>query len=153
MNYSSISYPDVNNGLGWRVTLFVSGCSHRCVGCHNSEAWDFNYGIKYTEESQNELFNAISKSYIKGLTLSGGDPIDNYDDVLQLIKDFREKFGDSKDIWLYTGYLIEDLISLGKEEILEYIDVIVDGEYDESQRDITLDFRGSRNQRIIYLKE
>jgi anaerobic ribonucleoside-triphosphate reductase activating protein len=78
--------------------------------------------------------------------------LDNYDDVLELVKEFRSIFNDSKDIWLYTGYCIEDLISLGKNEILEYIDVIVDGEYDEKQRDITLDFRGSKNQRVIYLK-
>lgn len=152
MNYSGISYPDVNNGKGFRVTLFVSGCNHRCHGCQNPETWDFEYGSTFNEDIKKKLFDVCSKEYIKGLTLSGGDPLDNYDDVLELVKEFRSIFNDSKDIWLYTGYCIEDLISLGKNEILEYIDVIVDGEYDEKQRDVTLDFRGSKNQRVIYLK-
>jgi anaerobic ribonucleoside-triphosphate reductase activating protein len=151
MNYSGITYPDVNNGLGCRVTLFVSGCTHRCKGCHNVPTWDFNFGHEFTIDTKIELFELVSKPYIKGLTISGGDPLDNYNDVLLLVKEFREVFGKSKDIWLYTGYVMEDLITLGKDEILNYIDVLVDGEYDESQRDVSLAFRGSSNQRIIYL--
>ena len=153
MKYSEITYPDVNNGKGCRVTLFVSGCTHHCKGCHNRETWNFNFGKEFTNDVMDKLFDIISKPYIQGLTLSGGDPLDSYDDVLKLVKLFRERFSDKKDIWLYTGYVIEDLIHSNKNEILEYIDVLVDGEYDESQRDVSLAFRGSRNQRIIKLRE
>ena len=153
MRYSGITYPDVNNGEGCRVTLFVSGCTHHCKGCHNKETWNFNYGNIFTEDIKKKLFDIISKSYIKGLTLSGGDPLDSYDEVLDLVKEFRSYFGETKDIWLYTGYKVEELLDLNKEEILDYIDVIVDGEYDETQRDVSLAFRGSKNQRIIKINE
>ena len=153
MKYSEITYPDVNNGEGCRVTLFVSGCSHRCKGCHNPETWNFDFGKDFNDDVKNRLFDIVSKSYIKGLTLSGGDPLDSYDDVLELVKEFRHRFGETKDIWVYTGYVIDDLLNLNKEEILEYIDVLVDGEYDEKQRDVSLAFRGSKNQRIIRLRE
>lgn len=152
MKYSEITYPDVNNGEGCRVTLFVSGCSHRCKGCHNPETWNFNFGKDFNDEVKNRLFDIVSKPYIKGLTLSGGDPLDSYDDVLELVKEFRIRFGETKDIWVYTGYVIDDLLKLNKDEILEYIDVLVDGEYIEEQRDVSLAFRGSKNQRIIRLK-
>lgn len=153
MKYGEITYPDVNNGEGCRVTLFVSGCSHRCKGCHNPETWNFDFGKDFNDDVKNRLFDIVSKPYIKGLTLSGGDPLDSYDDVLELVKDFRKYFGETKDIWVYTGYVIDDLLSLNKEEILDYIDVLVDGKYDEKQRDVSLPFRGSKNQRIIKLKE
>ena len=153
MRYSGITYPDVNNGEGCRVTLFVSGCTHHCKGCHNKETWNFNYGNIFTEDIKKKLFDIISKSYIKGLTLSGGDPLDSYDEVLDLVKEFKSYFGETKDIWLYTGYKVEELLDLNKEEILDYIDVIVDGEYDETQRDVSLAFRGSKNQRIIKINE
>ena len=153
MKYSEITYPDVNNGEGCRVTLFVSGCSHRCKGCHNPETWNFDFGKDFNDDVKNRLFDIVSKPYIKGLTLSGGDPLDSYDDVLDLVKEFRNRFGETKDIWVYTGYVIDDLLSLNKEEILEYIDVLVDGEYIEEQRDISLAFRGSKNQRIIKMRE
>lgn len=153
MKYSEITYPDVNNGEGCRVTLFVSGCSHRCKGCHNPETWNFDFGKDFNDDVKNRLFEIVSKPYIKGLTLSGGDPLDSYDDVLNLVKEFRKHFGELKDIWLYTGYMLDDLLDLNKEEILDYIDVLVDGKYDESQRDVSLPFRGSKNQRIIKIKE
>ena len=153
MKYSEITYPDVNNGEGCRVTLFVSGCSHRCKGCHNPETWNFDFGKDFNDDVKNRLFDIISKPYIKGLTLSGGDPLDSYDDVLDLVKEFRNRFGETKDIWVYTGYVIDDLLTLNKEEILEYIDVLVDGEYIEEQRDVSLAFRGSKNQRIIKIRE
>lgn len=152
MKYSEITYPDVNNGEGCRVTLFVSGCSHHCKGCHNPETWNFDFGKDFNDDVKNTLFEIVSKQYIKGLTLSGGDPLDSYDDILKLVKDFRKYFGETKDIWLYTGYVIDELISLGKDEILDYVDVVVDGPYDETQRDVSLAFRGSKNQRIIRLK-
>ena len=153
MKYSEITYPDVNNGEGCRVTLFVSGCSHRCKGCHNPETWNFDFGKDFNDDVKNRLFDIVSKPYIKGLTLSGGDPLDSYDDVLDLVKEFRNRFGETKDIWVYTGYVIDDLLNLNKEEILDYIDVLVDGEYIEEQRDISLAFRGSKNQRIIKMRE
>ena len=153
MKYSEITYPDVNNGEGCRVTLFVSGCSHRCKGCHNPETWNFDFGKDFNDEVKIRLFDIVSKPYIKGLTLSGGDPLDSYDDVLDLVKEFRNRFGETKDIWVYTGYVIDDLLNLNKDEILDYIDVLVDGEYIEEQRDVSLAFRGSKNQRIIRLKE
>ena len=153
MKYSEITYPDVNNGEGCRVTLFVSGCSHRCKGCHNPETWDYEFGKDFNDDVKIRLFDIVSKPYIKGLTLSGGDPLDSYDDVLDLVKEFRNRFGETKDIWVYTGYVIDDLLNLNKEEILEYIDVLVDGEYIEEQRDVSLAFRGSKNQRIIKMRE
>ena len=153
MKYSEITYPDVNNGEGCRVTLFVSGCSHRCKGCHNPETWNFDFGKDFNDEVKIRLFDIVSKPYIKGLTLSGGDPLDSYDDVLDLVKEFRNRFGETKDVWVYTGYVIDDLLNLNKEEILEYIDVLVDGEYIEERRDVSLAFRGSKNQRIIKMRE
>jgi anaerobic ribonucleoside-triphosphate reductase activating protein len=153
MKYSEITYPDVNNGEGCRVTLFVSGCSHRCKGCHNPETWNFDFGKDFNDEVKIRLFDIVSKPYIKGLTLSGGDPLDSYDDVLDLVKEFRNRFGETKDIWVYTGYVIDDLLKLNKDEILDYIDVLVDGEYIEEQRDVSLAFRGSKNQRIIKIRE
>lgn len=152
MRIHKITYPDVNNGLGCRATIWVSGCSHHCKGCHNKETWSFNYGKEFDDEYKQKLFDILSLSYIKGLTLSGGDPIDSYDDVLKLVKEVREKFGDTKNIWLYTGYIMEELISNNKDEILEYVDYVVDGKYEEKQRDVTLAFRGSKNQ-IIYEKK
>lgn len=153
MKYSEITYPDVNNGEGCRVTLFVSGCSHRCKGCHNPETWNFDFGKDFNDDVKIRLFDIVSKPYIKGLTLSGGDPLDSYDDVLDLVKEFRNRFGETKDIWVYTGYVIDDLLKLNKDEILDYIDVLVDGEYIEEQRDVSLAFRGSKNQRIIKIRE
>ena len=153
MKYSEITYPDVNNGEGCRVTLFVSGCSHRCKGCHNPETWNFDFGKDFNDDVKVRLFDIVSKPYIKGLTLSGGDPLDSYDDVLDLVKEFRNRFGETKDIWVYTGYVIDDLLNLNKDEILDYIDVLVDGEYIEEQRDVSLAFRGSKNQRIIKIRE
>ena len=153
MKYSEITYPDVNNGEGCRVTLFVSGCSHRCKGCHNPETWNFDFGKDFNDEVKIRLFDIVSKPYIKGLTLSGGDPLDSYDDILDLVKEFRNRFGETKDIWVYTGYVIDDLLKLNKDEILDYIDVLVDGEYIEEQRDVSLAFRGSKNQRIIKIRE
>ena len=150
MRYSGITYPDVNNGEGCRVTLFVSGCTHHCKGCHNKETWNFNYGNIFTEDIKKKLFDIISKSYIKGLTLSGGDPLDSYDEVLDLVKEFRSYFGETKDIWLYSGYTLEEILESGRGEILEYIDVLVDGPYIHELRDLTLEFRGSSNQRILY---
>lgn len=148
MNISGISYPDVNNGLGCRVTLWVSGCSHHCKGCQNKETWDKKSGRVFSKEDKDKLFEILSKPYIKGLTLSGGDPLDSFDEVLQLVKEIRETFGSTKDIWLYTGYTLEQINNSEKKEILPYINYLVDGLFELDKRDITLKFRGSTNQII-----
>lgn len=147
MNIRSITYPDICNGLGNRVTLWVSGCSHHCKGCHNKCTWGFETGRKFDNAEKERLFSILSLPYMKGLTLSGGDPIDNYEGVLPLVKECKEKFPD-KDIWLYTGYTLEQLSEIGKDEILRYVDYVVDGEFVLEKRDITLAFRGSSNQNI-----
>ena len=151
MKYASITASDVNNGLGCRVTLWVSGCTHHCKQCHNRKTWSFNSGKQYNEKVEEVLFDEIDKPYIKGLTLSGGDPLDSPDGVLELLKHFRDRFGDTKDVWIYTGYTYEYCKEHFKE-ILELSDILVDGMYDCTKRDTSLAFRGSSNQRVIDLK-
>lgn len=151
MKYESITVSDVNNGLGCRVTLWVSGCTHHCKGCHNKNTWKFTSGHSFTSQVEQVLFDEIDKPYIKGLTLSGGDPLDSPDGVLELIQNFRKKFGDSKDVWIYTGYTYEYCLEHFKD-ILDLGDILVDGMFDCTKRDTSLAFRGSSNQRIINLK-
>ncbi len=146
MRIHSITYPDINNGLGCRVTLWVSGCVHHCKGCHNKETWDFNSGREFTEDDENKIFEILEKPYIKGLTLSGGDPLCSYDDILHLSKKIKKKF-ENKDIWLYSGFTFDE-IKQNYNEILEYVDVIVDGRFVENLKDVSLKFRGSSNQNI-----
>lgn len=146
MRIENITYPDVNNGTGCRVTLWIAGCSHHCAGCHNKETWDFNSGREFTKEDKDKLFEILSLPYIQGLTLSGGDPIDSYNDTLQLAEDVKTEFP-NKDIWCYTGYTMEYMRD-NYPEILKYIDTLVDGEFHIKEKDVTLAFRGSRNQRI-----
>ena len=148
MNYISVTYPDVNNGEGCRVTLWVAGCTHHCKGCHNPQSWNFKSGKLFTNKVKEELFKVLSYSYVKGLTLSGGDPLDSFDDVFDLVKEVKEVFKD-KDIWLFSGYTLEEIKEKGLDSILEYIDVLVDGEFKEELKDLTLAFRGSSNQRIL----
>lgn len=152
MNISGISYPDVNNGLGCRVTLWVSGCSHHCKGCQNKETWDKKSGRVFSKEDKDKLFEILSKPYIKGLTLSGGDPLDSFDEVLQVVKEIRDTFGSAKDIWLYTGYTLGQINNSEKKEILPYINYLVDGLFELDKKDITLKFRGSSNQ-IIWVNK
>lgn len=147
MNIENITYPDVNNGLGCRVTLWVSGCIHHCNGCHNPQTWNFNHGILFGKEQKEKLFEILALPYIKGITLSGGDPLCSYDDCFNLVKEISEKFP-NKDIWLYTGYTLDEIYNLGKDEILSYIDVLVDGKFDSTKMDRSLAFRGSTNQKI-----
>ena len=151
MKYESITSSDVNNGLGCRVTLWVSGCSHHCKQCHNRKTWSFSSGKVYNGKVEEVLFDEIDKPYIKGFTLSGGDPLDSPDGVLELLQHFRERFGNTKDVWIYTGYTYE-YCKDHFPEILELSDILVDGMYDCTKRDISLAFRGSSNQRIIDLK-
>lgn len=161
MYYANIKNCDIADGPGIRVSLFVSGCRHHCKGCFNAETWDFHYGQPYTEETEEELLRFLEPSFIQGFTLLGGEPFEpeNQQVLVRLLRKIREKFP-QKDIWCYTGYLYdEDLVPGGKvftevtEEMLSYIDTLVDGEFVEAEKDLTLVFRGSRNQRIINLKE
>lgn len=149
MRFHNITYPDVNNGEGCRVTLWVAGCTHHCKGCHNPQTWSFKSGREFTEDIKNKLYNVLKLPYIKGITLSGGDPLDSFDDIFELVKDIKNSFND-KDIWLFSGYTLEDIQNSEKNIILEYIDVLVDGEFKEELKDLTLKFRGSSNQRILY---
>ena len=152
MNYSGIINCSIVDGTGFRVRLFVSGCKHCCVGCHNPESWDFNNGKPYTKEVEEVLFDRLSNEHIKGLTITGGDPLYSADDVYQLLLRFRERFGDTKDVWLYTGFTYE-YCREHFSNILDLCDVLVDGEFKIQEKEYGLDFRGSRNQRIINLKD
>lgn len=155
MKYCNITYPDINNGLGCRVTLWVSGCPHHCPGCHNSMSWDKSVGKIYNEiETFDQIKTYLDKEYIKGLTLSGGESLDLTDrekliTILGIVKKVREIYGNTKDIWAYSGYTLAELKedSLASE-ILKEIDVLVDGRFILEQRNVSLPFRGSENQRI-----
>lgn len=153
MYYHKIEKHSIANGTGIRVVLWVSGCSLRCKGCQNPQTWDFNSGIPFNKNALNELYEALDKTYIQGLTLSGGNPMDNIPEILHICRTVKEKFPD-KDIWLYSGYTYEQLQQSETAMcVLEYVDILVDGPYIEEQRDITLKFRGSKNQRLINMKE
>lgn len=147
MNYGRINKTDIANGPGVRVSLFVSGCRNRCKGCFNPETWDFNYGKEFTFQTFLKIDNALDPDYIDGLTILGGDPFEPENiEMITRICEHIKIFSRDKTIWVYTGYLYEDLKDL---EIMEYIDVLVDGPFIESEKDISLKFRGSANQRII----
>lgn len=149
MNYHNIDHCDMLNGEGIRVSLWCSGCSLHCKGCQNPQTWDFGSGIPFDTNALNELYEALDKPYIQGLTLSGGNPMDNIPEVLHICRTVKEKFP-NKDIWLYSGYTLEELQqSQAAMCVLEYVDVLVDGPYIEEQRNILLPWRGSANQRVI----
>ena len=155
MKILNITSPDVNNGTGFRVTLWVAGCSHHCRGCHNPESWDYNQG-KSLREVRKDLFDRLDKSYIQGLTLSGGDPLaQSRKSLLELyflLRRIKKKFP-NKNIWIYSGYTHEEILQdKFKKLVLSQCDVLVDGLYRYALRDTSLPFRGSSNQRIIYLK-
>lgn len=153
MYYHNIDHCDMLNGDGIRVSLWVSGCSLHCKGCQNPQTWDFNSGIPFDSEALQELYNALDKEYIQGLTLTGGNPMDNMPEILHICRTVKERFPD-KDIWLYSGYTLEQILQWEVGVcILEYVDVLVDGPYIEEQRDISLKWIGSKNQRVINLKE
>ena len=165
MNYLGIDKSSICDGPGVRTTLWVSGCTCRCAGCQNPESWNFNAGKLFDEEAKQKLFNALRKPYIRGLSISGGHPLENnnVEDVYLLLKEIKEKFP-TKDIWLYTGYTWEnvfqddrlDIFNVNnayRKEAVKMCDVLVDGPYIEEQRDITLKFRGSKNQRLIDVQE
>lgn len=148
MNYGALVHLDIANGPGCRVNLFVSGCRNHCEGCFQPETWSFTYGREFDSDAMTELLTALEKPHIQGLSILGGDPFEpeNRGPVLDICKAVRERFGDSKTIWIWTGYLWEDLRD---EPVLNYIDVLVDGPFIKSERDLSLFYRGSRNQRVI----
>lgn len=169
MNYHKIEKTSVANGTGVRVVLWVSGCSLHCKGCHNPETWSLNSGKLFDEEAKRELFEALDKPYIQGITFSGGHPLEdeNVDTIYELCCEIRKKYP-TKDIWLYTGYNFDDFlplfqvaerqtyvwgyntIMLGRiANVISMCDVVVDGVYVEELRDITLRWKGSKNQRVI----
>ena len=154
MNYHKIEKLSVSNGTGIRVVLWVSGCRLYCKNCQNPQTWGFNSGKLFDENAKQELFEALDKPYIKGITFSGGHPLEpeNFETILNLAKEIKEKFP-TKDIWLYTGYLYEELYYRRISRILLYIDVLIDGEFIEEQKDLTLKWRGSKNQRVIDVQE
>lgn len=153
----TITHPDVENGLGNRVTIWCAGCSRHCEGCHNSHTWSYNQGTKIDEVKQ-QIFDIVDKPYIKGITLSGGDPFDQsysaLEQLLIFINDFKQEFDVTKDIWIYSGDTLENLwLSPIKRKILQKCDVLVDGPFVKSVYNPDLAFRGSKNQRIIDLKK
>lgn len=150
MRYHNITKDDMLNGDGLRAVLWVSGCSHCCKECQNPVTWDVNGGLPFDEAAKEELFAELEKDYISGITLSGGDPlfVTNRPDILALVKEIREKFP-QKTIWMYTGSLWESIEQL---EVMAYIDVLVDGEFEVAKKDTQLHWRGSSNQRVIDVK-
>lgn len=147
-DYKPFNFVD---GEGVRNSLYVSGCLFACEGCFNKAVQNFNYGTPYTEELEAQIMADLSHSYVQGLTLLGGEPFLNTPVVLPLVKKVRETFGDTKDIWSWSGYTFEELLqeTPDKLELLSQIDVLVDGRFELAQKDLNLQFRGSRNQRII----
>lgn len=157
MNYANIKFNDIANGEGIRTSLFVSGCTHHCKNCFNRETWDFNYGKPFDIEVQDKIISSLAPNYINGLTLLGGEPMEpaNQRALLDFVKRVKATYPD-KTIWCYSGYLMDsELLSPSRaycpwtRELLSYIDILVDGEFVEELKDITLRFKGSSNQRII----
>ena len=151
MNYHNITVDDMLNGDGLRTVLWVAGCDHRCPGCQNPETWSENSGIPFDQDAKDELFEALSRDYMTGITFSGGDPLfcPNVKTVGALIEEIHECLPD-KTIWLYTGSLFEDIRSL---PFIPFIDVIVDGPYIQALRNTQLHWKGSSNQRVIDVKQ
>ena len=153
MNYATIKNCDIANGPGVRVSLFVSGCTHRCPGCFNQVAWDFDYGEPFTEETVQSILNMLRPNYIRGLTLLGGEPFEpqNQPAIVELLRRIKTELP-TKSIWAFSGYLYEEIVSgkLGDtKEYLSYLDVLVDGPFILEKKNLSLRFRGSENQRLI----
>ena len=158
MNYATIKVNDIANGTGIRVSLFVSGCTHRCPGCFNAEAWDFQYGQPFTADTEDDILRALDHAYVEGLTLLGGEPMEpvNQQALLPFLRRVKARFP-NKTIWCYTGYLLDSELmdpagrahTEDTPELLSLLDVVVDGRFEQDKKDIRLRFRGSSNQRII----
>ena len=161
MYYGEIKKYDIANGIGVRVSLFVSGCTHHCKGCFNADTWDFKYGRLFTDETADGILEALKPDYIAGLTLLGGEPFEpaNQRVLLPLLKKVRQQFP-GKSIWCYSGYLYDTELKAESrarcectDEMLDLLDVLVDGRFVEELKDISLQFRGSSNQRVIDLRK
>ena len=159
MHYVDIKNSDIDNGIGVRVSLFVSGCTNHCEGCFQPETWDFNYGNDFTEETENRILEMLAPDYICGLTVLGGEPFEpeNQRVLVDFLRKVRRKYPE-KSIWCFTGFTLEMLETEGThchcevtEEMLSLIDVLVDGRFDNNKKNISLRFRGSENQRLIDL--
>ena len=158
MNYATIKNCDIANGPGVRISLFVSGCRHHCKGCFNEETWNFNYGQPYTEETEAEILNSLDSNFIQGFTLLGGEPFEpeNQRALVPFLHRVRERYPD-KDIWAFSGFVLDKELTVDgahprcevTDEMLSLIDILVDGRYVDAQRNLSLRFRGSENQRII----
>lgn len=159
MNYSAIKYCDIANGTGVRTVLFVSGCRNRCEGCFQPDTWNFENGEVFDAKVEDEILKSLEPAYVAGLTLLGGDPFEeeNQEGLLPFLRKVKKAFP-QKSIWAFTGYLLPDLEDGGKkhtedtDEMLSYIDVLVDGPFIQAQKNIALKFRGSENQRLIDMK-
>lgn len=151
MRYAQIRSTDIQNGPGFRTSIFVQGCHFHCKNCFNESTWDFNGGNEFSETELNKLLEISDKDYISGLSILGGEPLapENIDEVINIAKTFKEKFKD-KTIWLWTGYLYESVIN---KDIFNYIDVLVDGQFKDELKDFRLMYRGSSNQRVIDVKK
>ena len=162
MHVGEVMTADVANGEGMRVSVFVSGCRNHCKGCFQPQTWDFNYGREYTPEIEQFIIDELSKSYYDGITILGGDPMEpeNQEPVLRLLRRIKKELPD-KNVWAYTGYVYDrDLVPGGKRfvdgvtrQLLESIDILIDGRFVEELKNLMLNFRGSGNQRIIKMKE
>lgn len=161
MYFSEVKNCDIANGPGVRVSLFVSGCTHHCKGCFNEMTWDFEYGRPFTKEDEERILGMLEPDYITGLTLLGGEPLEhvNQQGLLPLLREIKKRFPD-KSIWCYTGYTFEkDVLDTfcsrfsETREFLDYLDVLVDGEFQLDKKNISLRFKGSENQRIILVRE
>ncbi len=161
MYYADIKKVDVANGPGVRVSLFVSGCTHKCKGCFNEEAWDFKYGHEYTKKEEDKIIELLKPDYIEGITILGGEPFEyvNQKGILPLLRRIRKELP-NKTIWCFSGYtfdtdILEDMCNKYEEtkELISYIDVLVDGKFEIDKKNFKLKFRGSSNQRIINVKE
>ena len=161
MNYAGIKYCDIANGTGCRTVLFVSGCRNHCKDCFQPHTWDFDYGEKFDERIESDILESLKSAYVQGLTLLGGEPFEpeNQEELVKLVRKVKEQYP-TKDIWAFTGYVYDkDLVKGGRkhcdvtDEFLSMIDVLVDGPFIAGEKDLTLKFRGSRNQRVIDMQE
>ncbi len=161
MNYATIKNCDIANGPGVRVSLFVSGCTHRCKGCFNEVAWDFSYGEPFTQEVADRILEMLAPVYVQGLTLLGGEPFEpqNQPELVKFLRQVKKKYPE-KSIWAFSGYLFDRDILAGRlgdpevtREFVSYLDVLVDGPFIEEKKNLSLRFRGSSNQRIINVPE
>lgn len=155
MHYAKIKRFDIANGVGIRTSVFVSGCSNKCKGCFNQELWDKDYGQEFTDETIKEILDSIDKPYINGLSILGGDPLEYYnlEMVDKLIVEFRKRFGFNKSIWMWTGYLLEDIINDDRRwEVVRKLDYLVDGPFIQKKKNLKLKYRGSEIKELLICK-